>query len=218
MGTNAPRIEVAEENLADFEMEVLPIPQYDPKNPQMISQGPSVCIFNKEDQGEVLASWLFVQFLLSNEIQIAYSQTEGYVPVTSKAQSSDEYQDYLSREGEDNKLYYDIKIKSAKLLLENIDNTFTTAVFNGSTSLRNAAGELIEDVAKAARRKKTVDDTYLTDLYRRVMVLYKLDRISEQQLGALPGGSVALLVTLGAVWTCLGAYFVISYIKKRKNE
>ena len=218
MGPNAPMIDVAKENLADFEMEVLPIPQYDPKNPQMISQGPSVCIFNKEDQGEVLASWLFVQFLLSNETQIAYSQTEGYVPVTSKAQSSDEYQDYLSREGEDNNLYYDIKIKSAKLLLENIDNTFTTAVFNGSTSLRNAAGELIEDVAKAARRKKTVDDTYLADLYRRVMVLYKLDRISEQQLGALPGGSVALLVTLGAVWTCLGAYFVISYIKKRKNE
>ena len=218
MGPNAPMIDVAKENLADFEMEVLPIPQYDPKNPQMISQGPSVCIFNKEDQGEVLASWLFVQFLLSNETQIAYSQTEGYVPVTSKAQSSDEYQDYLSREGEDNDLYYDIKIKSAKLLLENIDNTFTTAVFNGSTSLRNAAGELIEDVAKAARRKKTVDDTYLADLYRRVMVLYKLDRISEQQLGALPGGSVALLVTLGAVWTCLGAYFVISYIKKRKNE
>ena len=37
-------------------------------------------------------------------------------------------------------------------------------------------------------------------------------------LGALPDGSVALLVTLVAVWTCLGAYFVISYIKKRKNE
>ena len=25
------------------------IPQFDPANPQMISQGPSVCIFNKED-------------------------------------------------------------------------------------------------------------------------------------------------------------------------
>ncbi len=218
MGPDAPMIDVAEENLADFEMEVMPIPQYDPNNPQMISQGPSVCIFNKDDQGEVLASWLFVQFLLSNETQIAYSQTEGYVPVTSKAQSSAEYQDYLSREGEDNDLYYDIKIKSAKLLIENTENTFTTAVFNGSTSLRNAAGELIEDVAKAARRKKTVDDVYLSDLYRRVMVLYKLDRISEQELGVLPTGSVVLLSVLGAVWLSLGAYHIISYFKKRKNE
>ncbi len=218
MGPDAPMIDVAEENLADFEMEVMPIPQYDTKNPQMISQGPSVCIFNKDDQGEVLASWLFVQFLLSNETQIAYSQTEGYVPVTSKAQDSAEYRDYLSREGEDNDLYYDIKIKSAKLLIENTENTFTTAVFNGSTSLRNAAGELIEDVAKAARRKKTVDDAYLSDLYRRVMVLYKLDRISEQELGALPTGSVVLLSVMGIVWLSLGAYHLISHSKKRKNE
>ena len=49
----------------------------------MISQGPSVCVFNKEDPQEVLASWLFSQFLLTKEVQIPYSQTEGYVPVTT---------------------------------------------------------------------------------------------------------------------------------------
>ena len=36
---------------------------------------------------------------VTNDVQIAYSSTEGYVPVTSKAQESDEYQDYLSRCG-----------------------------------------------------------------------------------------------------------------------
>ena len=61
----------------------------------MISQGPSMCIFNKEDKGEVLASWLFMQFMLTNDVQISYSQTEGYLPVTTKAHSSDEYKDYL---------------------------------------------------------------------------------------------------------------------------
>ncbi|MFQ9393163.1 MAG: extracellular solute-binding protein [Lachnospiraceae bacterium] len=86
--------------MVEFETEVGPIPQFDPENPQMISQGPSICIFNKEDPQEVLASWLFTQYLLSNEVQIAYSETEGYVPVTSKAQDSAEYQDYLSRAGE----------------------------------------------------------------------------------------------------------------------
>ena len=50
----------------------------------MISQGPSVCVFNKEDPQEVLASWLFAQYLLTDQVQIAYSQTEGYVPVTVK--------------------------------------------------------------------------------------------------------------------------------------
>ena len=106
MGSDAPLVDIAEEALVDFEIEVMEIPQYDPENPQMISQGPSICIFNKEDPQEVLASWLFTQYLLSNEMQIAYAQTEGYVPVTTKAQNTEEYQDYLSRAGEDDDTYY----------------------------------------------------------------------------------------------------------------
>ena len=39
----------------------------------MISQGPSVCVFNKSDSQVVLASWLFAQYLLTNDVQIAYS-------------------------------------------------------------------------------------------------------------------------------------------------
>ena len=102
MGADAPLIDIAEEKLIPFELAVLPVPQFDPEQPQMISQGPSVCVFNKSDPQEVLASWLFAQYLLTNDVQIAYSQTEGYIPVTSKAQESPAYQDYLSRCGEDN--------------------------------------------------------------------------------------------------------------------
>ena len=39
----------------------------------MISQGPSVCVFNKRDPQEVLASWLFAQYMLTDEVQIAYA-------------------------------------------------------------------------------------------------------------------------------------------------
>ena len=101
MGTNAPLVDISSDALVDFETEVMTIPQFDPDNPQMISQGPSVCIFNKKDPQEVLASWLFTQYLLTNQVQTAYARTEGYVPVTSMAQDSAEYQDYLSRAGED---------------------------------------------------------------------------------------------------------------------
>ena len=136
MGTNAPLMDISEDRLMEFETAVMTVPQYDPKNPQMISQGPSVCIFNKEDPQQVLASWLFVQYLLTNEVQIAYSQTEGYVPVTTKAQNSEEYQAYLANIGADNDLHYDVKLKTSQLLLDNLDNTFVTPVFNGSASLR----------------------------------------------------------------------------------
>ena len=222
MGCDAPLIDIAEDKLVQFETVVMEIPQYDTENPAMISQGPSMCIFNKEDPQEVLASWLFVQYMLTNEVQIAYSQTEGYAPVTTKAQNSEEYQDYLSRAGEDNELYYDVKIAATKLLLDNTDNTFVTPVFNGSASLRNAAGQMIEEVNKSVRRKQTVDDAYLDNLFAEMTSLYRLDQI-EMEEGAkmtfdgLPGPAVALLSGLAAAWAGIAGYVVWEEIKKKKQ-
>ena len=221
MGPKAPLIDISADKLVDCEVAVMEIPQFDTENPAMISQGPSMCLFNKEDPQEVLASWLFAQYMLTNEVQIAYSQTEGYVPVTSKAQESDVYQDYLRRAGEDNTLYYDVKIQAAQLLLRNTDNTFVTPVFNGSASLRDAAGQLIENVTKSIRRKQTVDEAYMEKLYTDVTSLYRLDQISGTGLGAsdlgpLPAESAALLLSLAAIWACMGGYAVFSRIKNKK--
>jgi len=223
MGSNAPLIDIPEDKLVEFEMAVLPVPQFDPENPEMISQGPSICIFNKDDPQEVMASWLFVQYMLTNPVQINYATTEGYVPVTLKAQQSGEYQDYLSRAGENNDLYYDVKISASKLLLDNMDNTFVTPVFVGSAELRNASGHLIEDVTKGARRKKTIDDAYIEDLYADTVTLYHLDEITadgtgsgKADLGPLPGTAVALLAVLGIAWVLIIAYVAANAVKMKK--
>ena len=222
MGSYAPLSDISADKFVEFETEVMTIPQFDTENPQMISQGPSVCIFNKADSQEVLASWLFAQYLLTSQVQIAYAGTEGYVPVTSKAQESAEYQDYLSRIGEDNSAYYDVKIKASKLLLEHVDNTFVTPVFNGSASLRDAAGQMIENVTKSVRRKETVDDTYMEELYADMNSLYRLDQRSQStaggksDLGKLPGTAVALLSALAAAWILIGLYVCYEAIKKKK--
>ena len=221
MGTHAPLSDIGEADLVEFETEVRAIPQFDTENPTMISQGPSVCIFNKSDPQEVLASWLFAQYLLTDEVQIAYSQTEGYVPVTSKAQENEAYLDYLSRAGEDNDLYYDIKLEATQLLLENTENTFVTPVFNGSASLRNAAGQLIENVTKSMRRKETVDDAYFESLYSSISSLYRLDQrdmASEKaELGEMPTMSKALIGVLGGTWVLIGLYVAAEMVKKRKK-
>jgi len=227
MGTNAPLLDISEDKVVEFETVVMPIPQFDTSNPKMISQGPSVCIFNKNDPQEVLASWLFTQYLLTNDVQIAYSETEGYVPVTSKAQESAEYQDYLSRCGEDNDAYYDVKIKAAKLLLDNVDHTFVTPVFGGSASLRDGAGQLIENTVKSVRRGQEVDDSYIDKLYDDITSLYRLDQIGGQNaqavlgkadLGELPGTSVILLVSLAAAWVLIILYVVFQMVKKKRNQ
>ena len=220
MGSDAPLIDIAEDKLAQFETVVMTIPQFDTEDPQMISQGPSVCVFNKEDPQEVLASWLFAQYLLTNDVQTAYSQTEGYAPVTSKAQESEEYQDYLSRSGEDNDLYYRVKIEATQLLLNNTDNTFVTPVFNGSASLRSAAGQMIENVNKSVRRGQEVNGEYMDALFEEVTALYRLDQISTSSgkvsLGQLPAGSKALLICLAACWIGMGVYVVVDKLKKKK--
>lgn len=225
MGTHAPLLDIAEDKIVEFETEVMSIPQFDPQNPKMISQGPSLCVFNKADPQEVLASWLFAQFLLTNDVQIAYSQTEGYVPVTAMAQNAPEYLDYLSRAGEDNKLYYDVKLKATNLLIENVGNTFTTPVYNGSASLRDAAGQLIEDTAKSTRRKETVDDAYFEKLFANVTSLYRLDQFGGQNgnsgkadLGPLPREAVALLTSLGVIWFFIAVFAIYGYTKQRQNR
>ncbi len=225
MGTNAPLCDISEDKIVEFETAVMPIPQFDTEHPGMISQGPSVCIFNKEEPQEVLASWLFTQYLLTNEVQIAYSETEGYVPVTSKAQGSEEYKEYLAGCGQDNELHYDVKIKAARLLLDNVDHTFVTPVFNGSVSLRDAAGQMIENTVKSVRRGQQVDEAYMEKLYDDVTSLYRLDQISRQNsmssgkadLGELPKTAVVLLAALAGAWIFILLYAVITAIKKKGN-
>lgn len=224
MGSDAPNSDIAEDKFVRFDTEVMMIPQVDPEHPQMISQGPSLCVFNKEDPQRVLASWIFAQYMLTNEVQIAYSQTEGYIPVTGKAQNSDEYRDYIARAGEDTGLHYDVKIKASKLMMEHTADTFVTAVFNGSASLRDAAGQMIESTVKSVRRNEKVDDAYFVKLYDDINSLYHLDQInvdggtSKTDLGPLPGTAVALLSALVIAWICILVYVITEKVKAAKSS
>ncbi len=225
MGPDAPLSDISEESIVDFEIEVMTIPQINPDAPKMISQGPSVCIFNKDDPQEVMASWLFTSYLLTNSVQIAYAQTEGYLPVTSKAQESDVYTDYLSKIGIDNQMHYEVKIKASRLLMDNIENTFVTPVFNGSASLRDASGQLIENVTKSVRRNQEVNEEYMEKLKNDITALYHLDDFSKgggiggrEDLGPLPYQSALLLSGLIAVWLFIGVYFTLQKIKNHKKS
>ncbi len=223
MGSEAPLLDISEENLVDFETAVSPLPQFDPDHPQMISQGPSICVFNKRDPQEVLASWLFAQDLLTHEVQIAYAETEGYVPVTEKARQTPEYQQYLALKGADNEEHYRVKIEATELLMNNTENTFVTPVFNGSASLRDAAGQLIENVTKGVRRGQTIDDAFMKKLYSDVTSLYRLDQLNnttaeKTDLGPLPRTAVILLSTLATVWVCLGIVAGYGWLKERREK
>ena len=115
-----------------------------------------------------------------------------------------------------------MKLAAVQLLLDNLDNTFVTPVFNGSASLRDAAGQLIESVTKSVRRGQTVDDAYIDALYEDTEALYHLDAISPAEdagtMGPLPGASVALLWCLGGAWVCILGYWAFQALRRRKNR
>ncbi|MCR5675252.1 MAG: extracellular solute-binding protein [Lachnospiraceae bacterium] len=223
MGSDAPLVDISPDNLVDFETAVYPVPQLDPAHPRMISQGPSICVFNKADPEEVVASWLFAQYLLSDDVQIAYAETEGYVPVTSSARENSAYRDYLSRAGEDNKVHYAVKLAATELVLAHTSDTFVTPVFNGSSSLRDAAGNLIESTVKSVRRRQTVDDAYYAKLWQDTRSLYRLDDTlhagadgSDLSDIPLPGLSRGLLLVLAAIWAGILVRLVIMRLQAGK--
>ena len=117
-----------------------------------------------------------------------------------------------------------MKLQASKLLLDHAEDTFVTAVFNGSASLRDAAGQLIENVTKSVRRKKAIDDAFIEKLYSDVTSLCHLDQIQadgssgKKELGPLPKTSVVLLTVLGVIWGVILLYLLAELVKKRKYQ
>lgn len=238
MGSKAPLIDISPDKIVTFETAVRPVPQMDPEHPQMISQGPSVCIFNKEDPQEVLASWLFTQFLLTDQVQIDYSSTEGYLPVTQSALNNEAYKEYLAASGSDQKAHYSVKLDAVKLIMDHTEDTFVTPVFNGSASLRDAASYLVEDTVKSARRKQEVNDKYFDQLFQDVKNLYHLDQIRTagekdgtdeegtapgasshaRDLGPLPVTAVILLAALAAAWAGILVWMIAGSVRNRQKR
>ena len=166
-----------------------------------------------------MASWLFVQYLLTNDIQMGYAETEGYLPVTLKAQNSAEYRDYLSRKGEDNKEHYSVKIEASELLMNHMADTFVTPVFNGSASLRSAAGQLIENTVKGARRKQEMGDAFIGKLYSEVSSLYRLDQLGgSREAKEIPAGSKVMLGAIAGIWVLIGLYKLLEARKNKKKN
>ncbi len=123
-----------------FEVGIATIPQVDANNKKVISQGPSLCIFQKSNPQEVVASWLFVKFLTTTvEFQAEFGMASGYVPVLKSVAENPVYKEYLdSANGGDY-----VAALSAKVCLEQESAYYTSPAFNGSSTARDQVGSLM---------------------------------------------------------------------------
>ena len=126
-----------------FETAMATIPQVDPANPKVISQGPSLCIFKDENPQEVIASWLFVKFITSNPgFQAQFSMMSGYAPVIKSVKNNPVYQDWLNKaNGYDN-----LTAMSVSLALSQEDAYYVSPAFNGSSAARKQVGLVLSNV------------------------------------------------------------------------
>ena len=123
-----------------FEVGITTIPQVNADNKKVISQGPSVCIFQKADAQEVVASWLFVKFLTTNvNFQAEFSMASGYVPVLKSVANNPAYAEFLNS-ADGGKF---ISALSAKVCLEQESAYYTSPAFNGSSAARDQVGTLL---------------------------------------------------------------------------
>ena len=148
-----------------FEVGITTIPQVDSNNAKVISQGPSLCIFDKANKQEVYASWLFMKFLTTNvEFQAEFSMASGYVPVLKSVATNEAYAAWLAKADGGN----GIAALSAKVCLDQVDAYYTSPAFNGSSVARDQVGLLIQDCLTA-----TTDDT-------DAMILQKFEEAVEK--------------------------------------
>ncbi len=131
-----------------FEVGITTVPQADANNKKVISQGPSLCIFKKDNPQEVIASWLFVKYLTTTvEFQAEFSMASGYVPVLKSVAEHPVYAEFIANADGGN----NIAALSAKVCLEQADAYYTSPAFNGSSEARDQVGTLLTTcLSKAA--------------------------------------------------------------------
>ena len=138
-----------------FEVGIAPIPQVNPSAGRVISQGPSLVMFKKADQQQVMASWLLMRYLTTNiAFQAEMSMSSGYVSCLETVTENSVYAEWLLGANG----YKDgIAALSAQVCMEQADNYFTSPAFVGSSDARDQVGALMQAVFQ---NTMTVDQAF----------------------------------------------------------
>ena len=152
--------------VGDFDVGVARVPQAEGKAPKLISQGPSVCILNhNNDKDRQLAAWLFYKHMVNTKNTASWALEVGYLPVRASAYTSEAYSDYCSTEGKDARSTELLTALNAVYSASTVDSVFTTPPFKGSSSARTEVNSLMVNILKDAANGTTIDDTYLNEKF-----------------------------------------------------
>ena len=126
-----------------FETGVTVVPKAANGTAKAISQGPSLVIFKDENPQEVLATWLYAQYLNSDNVQARFALASGYLPITTTATELDAYQSFLNKAAGNTT---GIAALATKVALAQTNNYYTSAVFVGSAYARDEVASLLAKI------------------------------------------------------------------------
>ncbi len=139
-----------------FEVGLLPIPQFEDGVNSAMQQGPNIAIMENTDDAERLAAWLFIKFLTNTENSARWAIDTGYLPVRKSSVDSVLYQDLLNNPDPD----YIYESMLANVAYSQVDFFAYDPAFAGvgqisSSKVREEAGYAVEAVFVGT---KTVDE------------------------------------------------------------
>jgi len=144
-----------------FEVGVVPIPQFEDGIQSAMQQGPNIAILENTTDAERLASWLFLTYLTNTENTVRWAKDTGYLPVRYSGFNSDEYQDLMNNPSPDY-IYESLNAKAAYAQLDyyQYDPAFAGVGLISSAKVREEAGYAMEALytgVKVPESYKTID-------------------------------------------------------------
>ncbi len=149
-------------------------------NHKVISQGPSLTFFKKDNNNENYASWLFYKFLTSSDNSATLAEATSYFPLRTSSYENEKVKKLVTAaeteiKADDkyttkNAVYTGTTLKLNQTYTKNNDY-FVSDVFDLSSKTRTAVGDLVETVfndknAKTDEEIKTLVDGAFASAYK----------------------------------------------------
>ena len=155
------------EKVYPFEVGVALPPQIDVDNAKVISQGPSLCMFKKQNKQEMAATWLFMKFLTTNEgLQANFSSVSGYAPVIKNLdQKNSDYADDLAAANG----YANLQTTCVKQCLAQEGYMYVSPAFLGSSGARDQVGILIQNCFVNSPAEGQTEEDFVKGEFKKIL-------------------------------------------------
>lgn len=156
---------------------VAPIPQAAGRDSKVINQGPSVAFMKRgatkeETEKYAKGAWLFYKEWTTTEIGVEWATTTGYSPIRTSVMNSNDYLAYSNTSNKTAKTLDMLTARNARYATSVLDDLFTSPVFSGSSSARNAVAGLAADCIGNKNKGLITDDqlnTYFQTAYNNAL-------------------------------------------------